>query len=294
MLIILFVVYAVIFNFTKNHYVSFAVFGLLIYLLYKFGKGKAVEEIQSEMQEIVNEQKLRQQDEGIENNNSKLSDLSDSELSKKLDELKALYDEQIKKEKESKKHEELREKLTSEYETRKIEYSSWSIIFMSLEDIQKELERFYKKDELRDSETQEKPYKYEVGQHANEALAIRYGIVNNKKTIEKGYVYERGGEKVHAPEKDRTKYVPSKNIRLRKLKKLEENKFEVELTEFGNRKAVAIHEIGTEYIKTFYPLDESWFEEQKALELVLKNNGAFTLKELAKFHVDAIIRSNKG
>jgi len=124
---------------------------------------------------------------------------------------------------------------------------------------QKELDRI----RLRDSELQEIPYIYESGTHANEALAIRYGIAN-----------------------------PEFKIQLRKIKKLKDSHYKVELIDFRNRHAVAVIETGTEYVKTFMPInDTEWFEKHKDLELVLKGNGSFSLKELATFHVQKTISS---
>lgn len=117
----------------------------------------------------------------------------------------------------------------------------------------------------RDSETQNESCLYKIGQHGNEALALRYGIVNQKN----GNV--------------------SYQIRLQKIEKLSTNKFKVKLIDFGNKEAIAIHELGTDYVKTFYPLNEAWFKEHDDLETALKNTGSFSLKELAKFHIDTLI-----
>lgn len=121
-----------------------------------------------------------------------------------------------------------------------------------------ELERI----NLRDSDCQDEPYTYEIQKHPNEQFAIRYGIANN-----------------------------SNKIRLKKLKKLKKDYYEVELTDYRNRHAIVIIEKGKEYVKTFYPMDNEWFENHKDLELTLKGNGTFTLKELATFHVQKIINS---
>jgi hypothetical protein len=122
-----------------------------------------------------------------------------------------------------------------------------------------ELERI----DLRDSDCQDEPYTYEVkGIHPNEQFAIRYGIANN-----------------------------SDKIKLRKLKKLQKDYYEVELTDYRDRHARVVIEKGTEYVKTFLPLDDEWFKKHVDLELTLKGNGSFTLKELATFHVQKIINS---
>ena len=65
--------------------------------------------------------------------------------------------------------------------------------------------------------------------------------------------------------------------------------YEVLLTDFRDRKARAIIETGTEYVKTFYPLDDGWFEKYADLEETLKGNNSFTLKELATFHVQKAV-----
>jgi hypothetical protein len=61
------------------------------------------------------------------------------------------------------------------------------------------------------------------------------------------------------------------------------------LSDFRDRKARAIIEAGTEYVKTFYPLDDEWFKKYADLEETLKGNNSFTLKELAIFHVQKTV-----
>ena len=63
------------------------------------------------------------------------------------------------------------------------------------------------------------------------------------------------------------------------------------LVDYRNRKVKAVIEVGTEYVKTFYPLDNIWFEKHADIELTLKGNGSFTLKELATFHVNKTMGS---
>lgn len=113
----------------------------------------------------------------------------------------------------------------------------------------------------RDADRQEFPYTYEIGQHGNESLAIRYGIANHKS-------YE--------------------SVCVQKTKKIKNDMFEVLLVDFGNKKAKAVIEVGTDYVKTFYPMDDSWFKKYAELEETLKNTNTFTLKELATFHVNAV------
>ena len=69
---------------------------------------------------------------------------------------------------------------------------------------------------------------------------------------------------------------------MQKTRKVSKDLYEVLLTDFRDRKARAIIETGTEYVKTFYPLDDGWFEKYADLEETLKGNNSFTLKELAK------------
>lgn len=126
---------------------------------------------------------------------------------------------------------------------------------------QKEQENLSK--QKRDADYQDSPFIYKIGTHANEALAIRYGIANT----------------------ERDKITPSSTVKLQKLKRIQDTHYEVLLTEYSDRKAIAVIEPGTDYVKTFYPLHKIWFKEQAQLELTLKGNGSFTLKELATFHV---------
>lgn len=115
---------------------------------------------------------------------------------------------------------------------------------------------------FRDADVQDVPYTYQIDTHGNESLAIRYGIANMTVSNRQSEI-----------------------IRLQKRRKLKEDKYEVLLSDFRDRPAIVIIEPGTEFVKTFYQLDEIWFKEHKELELTLKGNGSFTLKELATFHV---------
>ena len=74
---------------------------------------------------------------------------------------------------------------------------------------------------LRNADTQEEAYTYQIGRHANETLALRYGLVNAK-----------GNKELST-------------IKLRKLVKLQDAHYEVELISFGLRRAIAIIEPGT-------------------------------------------------
>jgi hypothetical protein len=42
-------------------------------------------------------------------------------------------------------------------------------------------------------------------------------------------------------------------------------------------------------VQTFYPISEDWFKKYADLELVLKDNKTFSLKELANFHVQKVV-----
>lgn len=142
----------------------------------------------------------------------------------------------------------------------------------------------------RDGDQQSQPYNYKVGQHANEALAIRYGIANQERRVKEYVYYAKGGEERRNPDRDKIYFEPAKSIKVRKTRKIRDNVYAVELSDYRNRPAIAVIEVGTEYIKTFLPLDEArWFEEQADLELTLKGNGTFSLKELARFHVDKAV-----
>ena len=143
--------------------------------------------------------------------------------------------------------------------------------------------------EHRDSDVQDVPYSYEIGKHANEALAIRYGIANLEKKTKEYWFFAKGGERKRNPERDTYYYEPANTIRLRKLRKIGESKYLVAMEKFRDRQAVAIIEKGTEFVKTFYPMDESWFKLHADLELTLKGNGSFSLKELATFHIQKAV-----
>lgn len=146
------------------------------------------------------------------------------------------------------------------------------------------------REQHRDADIQDVPYTYQIGQHGNESLAIRYGIANQEKKIKEYWYHTRGGEKVRNQDRDTICYEPSATIQLKKIRKMgKEFHYKVLLTDYRDRHAIAVIEVGTEYVKTFYPLDDSWFDKYADLELTLKGNGSFTLKELAKFHVDKTI-----
>ncbi len=143
----------------------------------------------------------------------------------------------------------------------------------------------------RDANYQTEPYTYEISTHGNESLAIRYGIANQEKKIKKYYYFEKGGVKKHNKDRDEVYYVPSNKIRNQKNKRIKNDLYEVSLSDYRNRVAMAVIEKGAEYVKTFYPIDENWFNQHEELELTLKGNGTFSLKELATFHVNKTINN---
>lgn len=142
----------------------------------------------------------------------------------------------------------------------------------------------------RDSEQQNTPYTYKIGKHANESLAIRYGIANQERKVKEYWYYAKGGEKKKRnPDRDRVYYEAASTIRLQKTRRIKKDLYEVLLSDFRERKAKAIIEVGTEYVKTFYPRDDNWFKKHADLEETLKGNNSFTLKELATFHVQKTV-----
>jgi hypothetical protein len=148
--------------------------------------------------------------------------------------------------------------------------------------------------QIRDADTQSEYFIYRTDKHANEALAIRYGIANTEDKM-RGYIYHGpGGVKMRNEEEDTIIKKPANSISLKKTKLVRENLYAVKLENFGDREALAIIEPGTDYVKTFYPLNNSWFEENEALENCLKDNGTFSLRELAHFHVNALINQKSG
>jgi uncharacterized membrane protein len=142
---------------------------------------------------------------------------------------------------------------------------------------------------LRDADTHHAPYEYNIGRHGNETLAIRYGIANLKKEVIPYFYYEKGGVKKRNPDRDTIIWRDAKTIRLKKLRRIGQSKYEVLISDFRDRKAIAIIEVGTDYVKTFYPIDERWFNIHCGLEEVLKGNRSMSLKELAHFHVEKTV-----
>lgn len=147
----------------------------------------------------------------------------------------------------------------------------------------------FERQQHRDGDQQATPYTYQIGKHGNESLAIRYGIANQERKVKEYWYHAQGGEQKRNPDRDKVFYEPAGTIRLQKTRKVGEDLFEVLLTDFRDRKARAIIEVGTEYVKTFYPPNDSWFEKHADLEEALKGNNSFTLKELATFHVQKAV-----
>ncbi|MGA0539051.1 hypothetical protein [Neotabrizicola sp. VNH66] len=127
----------------------------------------------------------------------------------------------------------------------------------------------------RDSDHQSKPYAYEIGRHALETLAMRYGIAHYEKTPD-GKMRE--GE----------------YIKIRKIRPIGGAKYEALLTEYRDRQVIAVIEKGTEYVKTFYPpTGRAWFDDNKEWEAAIKGNSGFSIKEMAKMHFEQMKRKSK-
>jgi len=151
--------------------------------------------------------------------------------------------------------------------------------------------KIFEHSQHRDGEKQSRPYKYKIGNHGNESLAIRYGIANQERKTKEYWYHAKGGVKKRNPERDKVYYESATSIQVQKTRKISADLYEVLLTDYRNRKARAVIEVGTEYVKTFYPLDDVWFKKHADLEQTLKGNGTFTLKELATFHVQKTVGS---
>ena len=144
--------------------------------------------------------------------------------------------------------------------------------------------------EHRDADFQEVPYTYKCIGHPNATLAIRYGIANQRKEIKEYWYYGKGGVQERNPDRDKVYYKPAEEITLRKINRIDGDHFLAELPDFGNRRVRVVIERGAEMVKTFYPLDSTWFKRHEDLEMALKNNKTFTLKELAMLHVQKTVR----
>ncbi len=145
----------------------------------------------------------------------------------------------------------------------------------------------------RDGDSQYKPYIYDCIGHPNATLAIRYGIANLKKEVKEYWYHGKGGEKMRNSDRDTISIVPASTIQLQKIRKVksdaEGSHYLAKLTDFGNREVIVVIKPRTEYVQTFYPMSEDWFKKYADLELVLKDNKTFDLKELAHFHVQKVV-----
>lgn len=122
--------------------------------------------------------------------------------------------------------------------------------------------------EHRDATSQKTPYRYKIGRHAKETLALRYGIPHVRS--------ERDNGRNDLEE-----------ISIKKLRHIEKSRFEAELTDYRNRIVIAVIEPGTDYVKTFYPKEgQNWWKENKEWEDKLKGNSGFTIKDMARMHFD--------
>lgn len=123
---------------------------------------------------------------------------------------------------------------------------------------------------FRDADQQNTHYRYEIGRHANETLALRYGIANLNGVDGRGR--------------------PAKFINLRKIERVDSNVYLVEISDFRKRKAKAVIEVGTEYVKTFLPMSDDWFSKHADLEKALKGNKTMSLKDIARFHIEKVVK----
>lgn len=122
--------------------------------------------------------------------------------------------------------------------------------------------------EHRDATSQKTPYRYKIGRHAKETLALRYGIPHVRS--------ERDNGRNDLEE-----------ISIKKIRHIEKSRFESELTDYRNRIVIAVIEPGTDYVKTFYPKEgQNWWKENKEWEDKLKGNSGFTIKDMARMHFD--------
>jgi hypothetical protein len=157
------------------------------------------------------------------------------------------------------------------------------------EEIKRENERVY----IRDADQQSSSYEYDCIGHPNATLAIRYGIANLKKEVKEYWYHGKRGEKMRNPDRDTISIVPANTIQLQKIRKVKDDPegshYLAKLVDFGNREVVVVIKPGTEYVQTFYPKSEDWFKKYADLELVLKDNKTFDLKELAHFHVQKVV-----
>lgn len=112
------------------------------------------------------------------------------------------------------------------------------------------------------------PVLFKIGRHAKETLALRYGsvVTEDKLKIRKIRISGMYDSITNHEEENSDCYL-------------------VEIIELRNRRALAIIEKGTDYIKTFLPFEKDWFMVNENLEETLKGNTLFSIKEIAEFHI---------
>lgn len=124
--------------------------------------------------------------------------------------------------------------------------------------------------EARDKPISDELVSFKCIGHPNRTLALRYGVMNTEDDSENNTIrlLKKG-------------YVPGFE---------ERGHYYAELYDYENTKVRVVIDEGSDYINTFYPLsDKEWFEKYETLEKLLKNNDSFTLKELAKYHIDVVV-----
>lgn len=127
-----------------------------------------------------------------------------------------------------------------------------------------------------DQDSQQIPAEYSIGQHALETLALRYGAIYSGRKIKIKKIRPVGMYDT-----------------ISKTEIIINDCYLVSLCDLIDRKALAIIEKGTNYIKTFYPFEKQWFDINFDLETVLKGNENFSIKEIARFHIDRSKRTDE-
>ena len=110
--------------------------------------------------------------------------------------------------------------------------------------------------------------------HPNRTLAMRYGLLNQS---------HAGGRLI---ENDTIQLIKQGYV-----KGFEDRgHYWAKLVDFDNTKVRVVIDEGADYINTFYPInDREWFDNYAPVERILKNAEAFSLKELAKYHLDLVV-----
>lgn len=166
--------------------------------------------------------------------------------------------------------------LADDIESRNLQLEALAMEKRERQKLQAQQERRKAHEAWRDGPSQNEPYTYQIGRHANETLALRYGIAN-----------------VVSDSDHRAK----NSIRLKKIRRAgmllgnelgetsEDNCYLVQLVDFRNREALAIIGAGEEFVRTFYPRSKVWFDNNEKLETVVKGNATMSLKEIVGFHI---------